>query len=125
MKKRCTNSSCRRIFKVTEDTRQCPYCGKIYNRLAANNVKRNPNPIAWTITISHIHSPLMIYAALRKTFGYSIMDCKKRSKHLPMTLYVRDKEKVDSLLEIINKDSYCTAFCTPVYRKKRHIKRKL
>ena len=30
MKKRCINSSCRKVFRV--DSHECPYCGKQYPR---------------------------------------------------------------------------------------------
>ena len=42
MKKRCTNSACRRVFSLSraEASRQCPYCGKLYPRLPAPRLYR-------------------------------------------------------------------------------------
>ena len=39
MKKKCTNSACRRVFSVAAAglLPTCPYCGKAYPRLAATH----------------------------------------------------------------------------------------
>ena len=37
MKKKCTNSSCRKVFSVNSFSVSCPYCGKAYPRLGDVN----------------------------------------------------------------------------------------
>lgn len=37
MKKKCTNSKCRKSFTTTENSYICPHCGKVYPRLHVVN----------------------------------------------------------------------------------------
>ena len=45
MKKRCTNSSCRKVFRV--DSHECPYCGKQYPRV-------NPGADKYAVVLTYI-----------------------------------------------------------------------
>ena len=38
MKKKCTNSSCRRVFRVRGEKAVCPFCGKEYPRLSRDEM---------------------------------------------------------------------------------------
>ena len=37
MKKKCTNSKCRKTFSISIKTSSCPYCGKEYPRMKGKN----------------------------------------------------------------------------------------
>lgn len=40
MKKKCTNSNCRKVFTITVDNNVvCPFCGKKYPRIGLLNSK--------------------------------------------------------------------------------------
>lgn len=56
MKKRCTNSACRKIFAVNS---VCPHCGKEYPRLPAVRIRLDVVLISFTtpriITLKRLH----------------------------------------------------------------------
>ena len=69
MKKRCTESRCRRVFTVRGSVPECPYCGRKYSRL-------NGPVIHWILMVSEfpenerraclklaIHTPLDLAGA--------------------------------------------------------------
>ncbi len=72
--KRCTNSSCRKVFKVEDTT--CPYCGKQYPR-------QNPNG-RFSVVLTHWGiSKLAVIKVLRRHTGVGLRDAKMMIDNIP------------------------------------------
>lgn len=72
--KRCTNSSCRKVFKVEDTT--CPYCGKQYPR-------QNPNG-RFSVVLTHWGiSKLAVIKAMRKHTSLGLRDAKTITDNIP------------------------------------------
>lgn len=77
MKKRCTNSACRKLFIL--DT-ICPHCGKQYPRIPA---KRTPIVLA-EIALSNIGpSRLKTLFVLHERFDMSLLEAKRCVDNCP------------------------------------------
>ena len=72
MRKRCTNSSCRREFFVEGKTAvSCPHCGWRYPRLngkaaAAKITARNREDRGWSVTLRYAPRKAQVFHAIRK-----------------------------------------------------------
>ncbi|MBR3949535.1 MAG: ribosomal protein L7/L12 [Oscillospiraceae bacterium] len=76
--KRCTNSSCRREFKL--DTPICPHCGKKYPR-ANTTLDKNRR---YAVILSYVGpSKLMTIKVVRKHTGFGLRDSKELIDHTP------------------------------------------
>lgn len=78
MKKRCTNSSCRRTFTVKPDQEQvrCPRCGKIYPRIHTPKNARTKKPVRIRISSLNGLSKILAIKALRKAMGLMLVEAK-------------------------------------------------
>ncbi len=70
MRKKCTNSSCRRVFSVNaESAASCPFCGREYPRLTSD---------ADTVVLQEPGaSKLSVIKVVRKHTGLGLKDSKK------------------------------------------------
>ncbi len=87
MEKRCTNSSCRRVFhSFRADSRNepvCPYCGKRYPRAPKGQHSSNQ----YAVILTHVGtSKLGIIKAIRIRLGLSLRDAKMLVDQAPCLL---------------------------------------
>lgn len=76
--KRCTNSSCRRVFKV--ETLACPYCGKKYPRECVDLDQRS----WYAVVLTHVGpNKLTLLGTIRKHTGLRLRDMKELTDHTP------------------------------------------
>ena len=90
MKKRCTNSQCRRVFLVRSQS--CPYCGKTYPRIQISSDK--------TITPAKPSRPLSRHMALLQS-DIAILDLSVRSYNC---LYRHGIHTIQELLRLSPKE---------------------
>lgn len=76
--KRCTNSSCRREFKL--ETTVCPHCGKKYPRANTALDKNNRYDVVLTYCGP---SKLLTIKVIRKHTGLGLRDSKELTDHTP------------------------------------------
>jgi ribosomal protein L7/L12 len=77
-KKRCTNSSCRKVFKV--DSLVCPHCGKQYPRESAVLDLRGKYTVVLTNAgIRKLH----VIKVIRWHTGLGLKDAKTVADHVP------------------------------------------
>ena len=76
--KRCTNSSCRREFKL--ETSVCPHCGKKYPRANTTLDKSKRYDVVLTYFGP---SKLQTIKVIRKHTGLGLKDCKELADHTP------------------------------------------
>lgn len=75
MKKRCTNSSCRKVFRV--ETYTCPYCGKQYPRV-------NPVNDRYMVVLTYAGpSKLSVIKVIRSITTLGLRDAKTLADHTP------------------------------------------
>ena len=80
MKKRCTNSACRKLF-VTDTS--CPYCGKRYPRIAA----RKMPVVLVDILLKNIGpSKLKTVFVLHERFDMSLLEAKQCADTCPSVI---------------------------------------
>lgn len=81
MKKKCTNSKCRKVFSIMEDgTSRCPYCYKRYNRI----VRKEKHPV---IRIKNDNfSEYRVAVGLRYATGMPFDDCREMAKSKKLIL---------------------------------------
>ncbi len=72
MKKRCTNPSCRKEFRVEPLSTVCPHCGKKYPRVSAHfNIMRDGKAGTWSVILTRCGpQKLATIKALRKMSGF-------------------------------------------------------
>ena len=76
--KRCTNSSCRRVFKV--ESLACPHCGKKYPRESVDLDIR----ARYAVVLTHVGpSKLTLIRAMRKHTGLGLKDAKPIADNAP------------------------------------------
>ena len=76
--KRCTNSSCRKVFKVENTT--CPYCGKQYPRQTPVLDKNG----RFAVVLTHWGiSKLAVIKAMRKHTSLGLRDAKTITDNIP------------------------------------------
>ena len=97
MKKRCTNSACRKIF--TADS-VCPYCGKEYPRIP-----------------SIAHEVYLINSGRR--IGFTALAIRRFDKNLSLT---EAKRMAENCPCVINKEMpcCCVKYCVRVVRLQRY-----
>ena len=100
IKKRCTNSSCRRLFSVTDSKyipARCPYCGKVYPRA---NEKYQIEQKKHKETLRHL-------AAVREESG---IQCKKAEISSPANLLwlLRTGEEENALIRNLRRSLHIT-----------------
>lgn len=71
MKKRCTNSACRRLF-ISDAV--CPYCGKQYPRITA---RKKPIVLAEILLIDFGPSKLKTVFVLHERFGMNLLEARQ------------------------------------------------
>ena len=76
--KRCTNSSCRREFKL--ETLVCPHCGKQYPRANAGLDKNNRYAVILTYCGP---SKLLVIKVIRQATGLGLKDIKTLVDYTP------------------------------------------
>jgi len=76
--KRCTNSSCRRVFKV--ENLACPHCGKKYPRESVDLDLRGRYAVV--LTYAGL-SKLMMIKVIRKHTGLGLRDAKTIADNAP------------------------------------------
>ena len=71
MRKKCTNSSCRRMFSAKAENKvSCPYCGREYPRLLPGSDR---TVVLWNSG----YSKLGVIKVVRKYTGLGLRDAKK------------------------------------------------
>ena len=84
MKKRCTNSSCRKEFIVGDSLDStCPHCGKKYPRLPADAKVSGKCAL---VLLSRGYSRLCMMKAIRRMTGLGVRDVKTLADHCPSLL---------------------------------------
>ena len=75
MKKRCTNSSCRKVFRV--ETHTCPYCGKQYPRA-------NPVNDRYMVVLTYAGlRKLSVIKVIRSITTLNLREAKTLADHTP------------------------------------------
>ena len=75
MKKRCTNSSCRKVFRV--ETHTCPYCGKQYPRV-------NPVNDRYMVVLTYVGlNRLSVIKVIRSITLLNLRAAKTLTDHTP------------------------------------------
>lgn len=75
MKKRCTNSSCRKVFRV--ETHSCPYCEKQYPRV-------NPVNDRYMVVLTYVGpNKLSVIKVIRSITTLGLRDAKNLAEHTP------------------------------------------
>lgn len=85
MKKRCTNSACRRVFRVPQPHASvvCPHCGRVYAQGAAAQVQ-----VEIRDAVPGMKLPLI--KALYNRLGYSLREARDRADGLRQAPVVLD-----------------------------------
>ena len=84
MRKKCTNSSCRRIFTAEAVNKvSCPYCGRVYPRITpapdASDVQTN-----WSVVLlSNAQRKLPTIKVVRMLTGLSLKEAKVMVDNVP------------------------------------------
>jgi len=79
--KRCTNSSCRKVFRL--ENHACPYCGKRYSRIT-------PNTGSYAVVLSNAGSNKPEVArVIRQTCSLPRYKAKALANHVPSLLGTR------------------------------------
>ena len=84
MKKRCTNSACRRLFVASPI---CPHCAKEYPRLNPKTIadeKRSFSTYADVILVDHGISRLRVLLALQRILNFEFSDAKNSIENCPV-----------------------------------------
>ncbi|MBQ9167163.1 MAG: ribosomal protein L7/L12 [Oscillospiraceae bacterium] len=85
--KRCTNSSCRKVFRV--ENLACPHCGKKYPRESIDLDQRS----RYAVVLTYVGpSKLRTIKAIRKYTGLGLRDAKELTDHTPSLIGKRFRE---------------------------------
>ena len=114
MKKRCTNSSCRKVFRV--ETRSCPYCGKQYPRQIPAFDKRDQFAVVLTDWETYA-----VIRAMRKHTGMSLLDAKTITDNIPGQVCTGIRRSQAEALKAEIRDAGGDAMIIPARRGTRGI----
>lgn len=104
MQKKCTNSKCRKTFIADNAGKRCPFCGKLYPRLAlnANNTSQNKTNALRKITKASKNKSRSLYIkdigerkvdmikAVRKWTGKGLKESKELVESAPVCIVESD-----------------------------------
>lgn len=108
MKKRCTNSSCRKVFRV--ETRSCPYCGKRYPRA-------NPCTDKYAVVLNHLGiSKLTVLKAIKQTCNFPFVRVAALVNNTPSLVDTGLTQSQASMLVAIIQATGGGAMAIPVSR---------
>lgn len=108
MKKRCTNSSCRKVFRV--ETHTCPYCGKYYPRA-------NPCTDKYAVVLTHLGvSRLAVVKAIKQTCNFPLGRVGPLVLHTPSLVDTGLTQSRASMLVAIIQAAGGCAMAIPVSR---------
>ena len=82
MKKRCTNSSCRKEFRPEGYPTTCPHCGKKYPRVCGDSY----NGLMTVVLTDCMGSKLGAIKVIRKLTGLGLKDAKEIADHVPSVI---------------------------------------